>query len=316
MKAAQRRPARRSQCSCKRFIEFSDRQLRRGYEALPRLSVQAAACLDAAHRNGHHCESTRHIAELVGIRLEVAQTRMAAALKRGYARWMSKLLQNRDCSLLICGTAYYRDLIMQLSLTVLRATAGHPELAAHIEKLRDFWERVDKGDLARGEPERQALIFLRKLDLLKKCTPPPNEKQCTTEQAELSKFLLDACKNEQCDFELALAKAKRFRATKEGNLRAQLFFWGVIASLFGERFPDSETLMKNFDPARYATLQDALKRGKKGEERARNIKRNWRKFLDKSLIMRLTAVDGSIRPVALRTEKKSGRPRKRGTVAV
>lgn len=256
------------------------------------LSVQAAAYLDLAHGNGDRCENARKITELIEIRLQTLQTRMGAAFECGCAGWLMKILQKPDAQRLIYGTAYFRDVVVQTLFTIRRFTAnqcGNDERAGYIAKLRDFWEHVDKGDLAQSGPEREALIFLRRLHLYEKCAPGRSEKQRTKEQAELSKFLLNAVKNEQCDFELALAKAKQFRSKRlsarridEGDLRADLVFRDVLANFFGERLPDSEKLMAAFDPARYATLQVALKRGardKAAKEKADNIKRNWRKLL-------------------------------------
>jgi hypothetical protein len=305
---AGKRAVRTSQCSCKRFVDFLDRELhRQGLQALPSLGVQAAGFVDVARRNGHQCESTRHIAALVGIRLEVAQTRMGAALECGYVEWLMRILQKPGFGPLLIGTAYYRDLILQMLFTIRRFIANrcaNNEIAAHVEKLRHLWERVDKGELAQSSPERQALIFLRKLHLLEKVAPAPSEKERTEQEAELSKLLLDAVKNEQCDFELALAKAKRFRAKRlsapridEGDLRADLVFFGLLGSYFDNRL-DDETLMKEFDPGRYATLQAALKRGVidgAARQVANNIKRNWRKLLDECGVPR--------------KRRRSGRPR-------
>jgi hypothetical protein len=305
---AGKRAVRRSQCSCKRFVEFLDRELyRQGLQALPSLGVQAAGYVDVARRNGHYCESTRHIAALVGIRLEVAQTRMSAALECGYVEWLMRILQEPGFGPLLIGTAYYRDLILQGLFTIRRFIAnrcGDNEIADHVEKLRHLWERVDKGELAQSSPERHALIFLRKLHLLEKVALARSEKERTEQEAELSKFLLYAVKNEQCDFELALAKAKRFRAKRlsapridEGDLRADLVFFGLLGSYFDNRLGD-ETLMKEFDPGRYATLKAALKRGVidgNARQVANNIKRNWRKLLDECNVPR--------------KRRRSGRPR-------
>ena len=186
---AKKRAPKRSQCSCKRFIEFLDHDLdRRGVQALPSLSVQAAAYLDLAHGNGDRCENARKITELIEIRLQTLQTRMGAAFECGCAGWLMKILQKPDAQRLIYGTAYFRDVIVQTLFTIRRFTAnqcGNDEIAGYIAKLRDFWERVDKGDLAQSGPEREALIFLRRLHLYKsarrggaKNSAPKNKLSC------------------------------------------------------------------------------------------------------------------------------------------
>jgi hypothetical protein len=209
---------------------------------------------------------------------------MGAAVECGYDRHLLKLIQNPGNLQFFYGTAYGRDLLLQMLFAIRRFVAGDQEIAAYIAQLRDFWEHADKGDFARSGPARKALIFLRKLHVC-------GLAQDTKQQDELSKFLLDAVKNSQGDFELALAKAKQFRAkrgwqafsTEVGDLRANLVFYGFLQKFSPEDFrEDSEALMEKFDPGRYATLQAALKREEK--DRAHNIKRKWRGVLRECMV--------------------------------
>ena len=238
-------------------------------------------------------------------RLESLMLRMRIAFDR---RFLLEYLKHQRVELL--GSAYFRDMILGSLLNIRQVIAlgrGDRNEADRVAKLGNFWDRSDKGRLASKRVEREALILLRRL-YMHEMFPARNHKQREQEEAELSRSLLDAAKNAECQFELALAKAKQFRRkrgaariTEEGSLRADLAWCGVTGQLIGETFPDSDTMMELFDPFRHAALAK-LKASKKELDRtnADNIERNWRKLLDEC-------------HVTPRRRKKTGRPRKVGT---
>jgi hypothetical protein len=185
------------------------------------------------------------------------------------------------------ATAQGRDFVMELVLELKLSITRDPDEKLRIQKLRDFWDDVDKGVLASKKAEREALALLRQLHA-REMFPGTTRKQRAAYEAELSRPLLDAAKNPECEFELALAKAKKFRTkrqtsrfTEEGNLRADLAYFGILGQLQDKTFPDSLTIMEKFDPnrrARLATLRASKKELDK--KNAKNLERNWRKLLD------------------------------------
>jgi hypothetical protein len=181
--------------------------------------------------------------------------------------------------------AYFRDGLLQSFLNIWQFFAlqlGDHSQADRVAKLRRFWERCDKGALASNGIEREALTLCRKLYLYQ-MVQARTSKQRKQQEAELFKALLDAAKNPEC-----LAKANQFRLkrraggfTEEGDLRADLSAIGVLGQLYGKTFPDSDTLMEQFDPFRHTKLV-GLRVSKKefDQKNAKNLERNWRKLLD------------------------------------
>jgi hypothetical protein len=204
------------------------------------------------------------------------------------------------------ATAHGRNFLVQLVLEVKLSITGDRDEKLRIQKLRDFWDHLDKGALASNKAESEALDLLRQLHA-REMFPGTTRKQRAAYEAELSRPLIDAAKNPECEFELALAKAKKFRArrhtsrfTEESDLRADLAYFGILGQLEGKEFPDSLTIMEKFDPDRHARLA-TLRASKKelDQTNAKNLERNWRKLLDECR-------------VTPRRERKRG-PRKMGT---
>jgi hypothetical protein len=235
-------------------------------------------------------------------RLASLKERMRVELDRGVLKDIARI--PKKVRFAVLRSAYLRDLLLQLLLEIREFAArrrGDDEKANRFAKLREVWSLADKGrHLARTSAGREALTLLRQLYVYTTFTPLRTESLRAKQEAELSKPLLDAAKSEQDDFELAFARAKKLRAkrrpatlTEEGDLRADLTFFGVFCQLFDKKPPKPQELMKAFAPHIYATLLDALKEG--DEKRVKNIERNWRKLLNETQILR---------------KKKRGRPRK------
>jgi hypothetical protein len=210
--------------------------------------------------------------------------------KCGYAQKYAKLQWALQSSWLdyITRTAYLRDQYLQ-SILARRESAARLKCDAkeadRIAKLRDFWNYRDKGALGRTELGRLSLNLVRLLaarDLY-------NEQA----EAELARVLLDAVRDTEYGFELAIARAKKFCA--KNDLRSLLAFLGVLRELHPRKIPPAppEELMEDFAPGTYRTLLQAKDRD--DSSRAESIKRNWRKVLQETKAF---------------PKKKRGRPRK------
>jgi hypothetical protein len=184
------------------------------------------------------------------------------------------------------GTAYGRNLTVQVVATFKRSVAlQHRDRkeADRVARLMDFWNRADKGKMARGKFRPYALGLIRELYVHQKFP-----KKFPRAEADLSTVLLTALgASPGNEFELALAEAKRFRAkrrgrlTEDSNLRADLTFIGVMGQLFGRTFPDSDYLMQMYNPSlssEIITLKNSTKELDKIN--VENLERNWRRLLD------------------------------------
>jgi hypothetical protein len=278
-------------------------------QAIARLNSRAAGVVDSIARLTNVPGTPRQRAQLYqegvaaarfsSIRLGCLAGRMYLLGLRRVARFFEdpRFTRLRDTAQ---GRDVFMELLLELQLSITHREGDRDE-ELRIQKLRDFWDDVDKGVLASKKAEREALTLLRKLHVHEMF--PGTHKQRAAYEAELSRPLLDAAKNPECAFELALAKAKKFRAkrqtsrfTEEGDLRADLACFGILGQLLGETFPDSLTIMEKFDPNRRAWLA-RLRASKKelDQKNAKNLERNWRKLLDQC----------HVKP---RKQRKRGRP--------
>jgi hypothetical protein len=230
---------------------------------------------------------------------------MRGACFRGFKPRVDEALEifSRHGAILL-QDAYYRDVFLQTLLVWNQWSAlreGNEKEAEQIAKLRDFWNHADKGSLARTRVGREVLTLARRLHVYEVVLPAIPGKRRAKYEAELSRSLLNAAKQQGAEFELAFIEAKKFRAkrtparmTEEGNLRADLSALGVLDQLFRARPPALQEVMEVFDPVRHALLSRALKNG--DLRRAKNLERNFRKLL----------VETKVLP----ERKKRGRPRK------